>query len=981
MRLLLKTDTVRKRLKVIGIAVIALAVLFWYAGNLQADKTPYELKEAAQTLRLTVTLRIVGGLVTAWAVVSMLRFGRRWRARLETINTMPGILLSIAVPRSLGDDVRDQTDFWRRLSSYLPRPDELPCPHISFEISGTRDVVLYSIFIPGMEGLEHSLREEVVREWPGAQLRELVISPDDVPPAHRHRVFPDPAGFGGYKKPVVAWNDFRLAGKDSLPLHEDTGRGARGKDPVEAFLGALSAIDTEMTVGIQFHVRPALAAFRERWQKEVQRTENRAAKMKQAKQPVLKSFLEPARLLESRLDKATAIWEVGMRVWAASEREQETNHGLDRLSRVLLAQTRGKHNHLVVADTGRDPIPIQERHYPASGGVLLTDVELGRLIHLPAAAVAEPYKKLYRAGSTDLPPDPRGVVRDPASSRIYGAYTHNTGEKVYFGHDPEFTRMGTFIAGATGTGKSTVLANIVIQDFMNGAGGLVLDPHVDFVREVMRNVPPDRLEDVIVYDIRDRQPPLYNICLAAHGLGAAATVESIMGAIQVVMEANWAGAVRMQEILRNAFFLSVGALGERASLIQVDKLLKDEFFREDLIAAIRDPVQYGATIDFWRQNFAGWNETEKTQAVTIALRRLNALTSRPAVRRSLAMPMNTLDLATELNRGRLILVPLHVSMGEEAQKILGALLVRDFYNAMLMREAIPKQERRNAILVMDEMASFIGDTAGFVEKLAAQCRKYGLVLVGAAQFYKQLPPSVLNEVLENCRTQIALSGGADYAKTVRQIMGGEISISDVQNLPPYAAYVKAAVFGGTTMPCLIQTLPPIEPDWAEPKSADGFCTPPKPEWEPLLPGANPVTKAPASPRDVLAPELFAYMNRLAKDNLSAATDYAASLPVEVFDALLTTQRQFDAWKRQEILCNPGVIKDPISRLYTLSRLELGIRDYMMDAIFVRDFYRRIGGNGMGPNHLGNTVSSISPDTAADEVEEVAFDDDTFYYNE
>src|SRR5690606_32585660 len=105
-----------------------------------------------------------------------------------------------------------------------------------------------------------------------------------------------------------------------------------------------------------------------------------------------------------------------------------------------------------------------------------------------------------------------------------------------------------------------------------------------------------------------------------------------------------------------------------------------------------------------------------------------------------------------------------ISMGEEAQKILGALLVREFYNVMLMREDTHKDRRRNALLVIDEMASFIGDVAGFVEKLASQCRKYGAALIGAAQFYKQLPSSVLAEVLENFRTQMALSGGADYAR-------------------------------------------------------------------------------------------------------------------------------------------------------------------------------------------------------------------------
>jgi hypothetical protein len=969
MKLLLKSNTVRQRLKVFAIALTVLLLVWGYAGYVQSNaKTARELQEAAQILRLTLTLRVAAGLVMAWCLFSLALFRRRWRQAQERINQMPGVCLSIAAPRALGDDVREATDFWRRLASYLPRPDELPSPHITMEIAGTRDVVLYAVFIPAIDGLEQSLREEIIREWPGAQLRQMAANPDDVAPVERHRLFPDPARMGNYKAPVVAWNDFTLSGGDSLPLHQDAGRGTRGKDPVEAFLGALSAIDSDAALGIQFYIRPALPALRERWQQEVQSKENQAAKLKQAKQVVPKEFLEPARLIEERLAKATVIWEVGVRVWAASAEAEETRHGLDRLARVILAQTRGKHNQLVAAKINHDARPVQERHYPAAGGVPLTDIELGRLLHLPSAAVADPYKKLYRAGSTDLPPDPRSIVRAPAGKRIYGAYTANSGEKVYVGHDLEFATMGAFIAGATGAGKSTVLANIIIQDFLNGAGGLVLDPHVDFIRDVIRNVPLDRLDDLLIYDIRDCQPLLYNICTAASDLGAAATVESIMGAIQVMMGANWATAVRMQEILYNAFYLALGALGQRASVLQVDKLLKDEFYREDLIAAIRDPVQYGATIDFWRRNFAGWNESEKSQAVAIALRRLNALIGRPEVRRSLAMPLNTLNLAAELDRGRLILVPLHVSMGEEAQKILGALLVRDFYNAMLMREAVPKQERRKAILCLDEMASLVGNTAGFVEKLAAQCRKYGSALVGAAQFYKQLPPAVLNEVLENFRTQIAMSGGADYAETVRDIMGRKISVSDVQNLAPFTAYVKMAVFGGVTTPCLIQTLPPIEPAWARPEATPGYHQAPPAEWNALLPGAPPVAAPPepANPAGATtAAKLFAYVKRLAQSDPAAATDYVASLPKDDFEALLATQREYDAWKRQEILHNPGLIKDPISRAYALSRLEHGVRHYMMDALYVRDFYRRAGGNGAGAERVGRHFDAGDPVAESD----------------
>lgn len=980
-KVLLKTNKARSRLKTIFVFLIIVALLLWWTSSIRTGaNTAREMTQVAPRLRLLTLLQVIGVGIVTWAAVSLYRFMKKWSQTQDMINRLPGVKLSIAVPRELGDDVRAETDFWRRLASYLPRPEELPCPHISFEVSGNRDVVLYSVFIPGVDGLDKSLREEIIREWPGTQLRELVVSPEDVPPAERDRVFPDPAGFGDFNAPpVVAWNEFKLTGKDGMPLYQDTGTGARGKDPIEAFLSALSVVDTEAVMGIQFLIRPALANMWERWQEEIVKKENQAAKMKQAKQAVPKNFMQEADLYEKRLEKATVIWEVGVRVWAAAIDPKLAYRDLDRLTKVLLAQTRGKYNQLTIAKNEQDSTPISGRYYPGCGGIPLTDLELGRVIHLPSAKVAAPYKKLYRSGSIRLPPDPRGIIRDDrGGKRAYGTYEYDTGETVFVGHDLKFTRMGTFVSGATGTGKSTVLANLVLQDFLNGAGGVVLDPHVDFIREVMENIPPDRLEDVIIFDIRDSQPLLYNICNVANGLGPAAIVESIMGAIQVVMGANWSTSVRMQELLFNGFYLAVGALGQRASVMQVSKLLQDEFFREDLMNAIRDPVQFGATIDFWRNNFGGWSDTDKINAVTVALRRLNAITSRPSVRRTMAMPMTTLNLADELNRGRLILVPLHISMGEDAQKLLGALLIRDYYNAMLMRESIPEPERRNAVLVMDEMASFVGDTAGFVEKLAAQCRKYGSALIGATQFYKQLPVSVLNEVLENFRTQMALSGGADYARTVTQIMGGEISISDVQNLPPYMAYIKTAVFGGTTSPCLVQTLPPAKPHWQEPKAINGYCIEPKQEWSPLLQGAAPITKPPNSPKDTLAPELFAYSSRLARRNLPAAIDYTASLPPDVFDALLTTQRQYDAWKRQEILNNPGVMaKRPVARLYALSRLEFGIRHYMMDAWYVRDYYRRPGSmssNGAASNS-GATSANSGDSGAAD------FFEDEFYYDD
>ena len=57
----------------------------------------------------------------------------------------------------------------------------------------------------------------------------------------------------------------------------------------------------------------------------------------------------------------------------------------------------------------------------------------------------------------------------------------------------------------SGTGKSTLILNLILQDIANQQGVAVLDPHGDLVDQVLANIPEDRLDDVIFFDPADEE--------------------------------------------------------------------------------------------------------------------------------------------------------------------------------------------------------------------------------------------------------------------------------------------------------------------------------------------------------------------------------------------------------------------------------------------------------------------------------------------
>ncbi|MEW5985009.1 MAG: DUF87 domain-containing protein [Chloroflexota bacterium] len=934
--------------------------------------------------RLTL-IRFWSAVFAPIGVVATIGYGSYWNWRQRHINqalAAGGEALSLA---PLATEFTSPCDFWRRVPvSYLPRPDERPSPHLSMELVGTREVTLFSLHIPPQSGLKRALMEEVSREWPKTAIRPLAAHRLTINPAEEGEIWPDLALQTAVDPHATAlWQTFKLKRRDVYPLHTvDNDARSHWKatpDKLTALLGAVDAVHPRATAGIQVLVRPAPGPVVKGWERHARRVRARlyrdrfkvvvtpggsrqAIPQPQPRNPdQLKRELE---MVTRRLEEAQAVYEVCLRAWVASPNPQVAGAELQRLTTAILAALCGPYNQLALDRSGRDLQTIAGRHFPTWGGIIMTATELGQLLHLPDKDTAAPYHRLHRAGAEPRPPERRILVEpgQGADCRVYGSYTDDTGDQVLVGHRFAETRTHTLIFGATGAGKSTCAENLILQDWLGGAGVLVLDPHGSLLDGVLCNVPPERQKDVLVLEASGRQPFRFNLCqVGAHSqanlpatTAMAVTVEYIMEAIEVSENASWATSVNMRDILYYAFLLALDVMGEEASMLGVHKLLEDERWRKSLLK--RASFAARPAVDYWGTSYPAMNVVDRTRATNAAKVRVRTFTRSPIIRRTLGMAGTTFDLAQSLNTGQLILAPMSDALGVEGKRLWGAMLVREFLTVLMARQP---GSGRPAALFIDELAASVGTMAEYLKRILAELRKYGASGNFLIQSYAPLPLELQALLKGQCATQIVFRGAAEDAEVAARVLGGGITAADVQNLRPFRAYARLSVPGGQSAPCLLRMLPPRQPDWLPSEPTTKYRTPPPAEWAPLLSGAAPIALS-LSGRSLqaTAPELLALVEQQLEADEKQAIDFLRRLTPGELDNLRQTKVAFDRWYYDELLANPGLIPNQAERLRTLSRLAMGVPWWLSEVEYQGwnqvangrsgDQCRATSGSGPGP---------------------------------
>ena len=388
------------------------------------------------------------------------------------------------------------------------------------------------------------------------------------------------------------------------------------------------------------------------------------------------------------------------------------------------------------------------------------------------------------------------------------AQTNFRNQPMVFGIRQADRRAHLYLLGKTGTGKSTLLETLMLDDVKNGRGFALLDPHGDLVKKIKSQIPWSRRDDVIDFDAPDSsQPygfnPLANVPQDKRPLAASGLIQ--------VFKHLWADSwgPRLEYILRNCLLSLLDY--PNADLSGILKLLSDKDFRKKVIPFI----QSEQIKEFWIKEYDKYTERLRAEAISPIQNKVGAFLSHPLLRKILLSPEKPLSLRKIMDEGKILLVNLAKgSLGEDTANLLGSLLISRFDLAALSRANIPETDRRDYALFLDEFHTF---TTQSLVLMLSELRKYRLALVLVGQYLTQTDTTIRDAVLGNVGTLVIFRIGAADAETLAPEFAPEFSVADFTNLPNYHIYLKLMIDGKISRPFSATTLPPSD---SQPETPD-----------------------------------------------------------------------------------------------------------------------------------------------------------------
>lgn len=408
----------------------------------------------------------------------------------------------------------------------------------------------------------------------------------------------------------------------------------------------------------------------------------------------------------------------------------------------------------------------------------LPGLELGAAKRLvPSAELADTGRRL---GRTDFAGLNRPVAISPAAS----------------------TR-GLYVLGPTGTGKTSLLKNMIHDDLSQGRGLAVVETNGDLIAELLDSVPPSRVDDVVLLDPTDQE----------HAVG----FNPFTGSPDPSLVADQLGELfqRLWEDFwgpRTAQLTHMGLLTlarrSRSTLLDLPRLYLDPAFRARVLAGLDDPVGLGPD---W-QWFLSLPEREQLTVVAPLLNKVRAFTARPAIRAIVGQfaPRLTIQEVIEQNKVLLVNVPKGL-IGAETAQLIGCLVLTAIWQAFVQRAALSPDERHPFGVYVDEVQDFASAPVPW-DEMFAQGRKYGLALTAAHQNLEQLPRELREVILANARSKAVFALAAHDAKVMERLFAPSLTADDLQALDPYAIAAQVALDGGAVArPVTLTTPAPLSP--------------------------------------------------------------------------------------------------------------------------------------------------------------------------
>ncbi len=364
--------------------------------------------------------------------------------------------------------------------------------------------------------------------------------------------------------------------------------------------------------------------------------------------------------------------------------------------------------------------------------------------------------------------------------------TNFRNRKATFGIRTDDRRRHMYIIGKTGMGKSELLKNLAIQDIQEGKGVAFIDPHGDPVEDLLDYVPEERIKDVIYVNPADIEYPVaFNVMEQVEEDKRHLVADGVISVFKKIWVDVWSS--RMEYILNNTILALLEMPG--STLLGINRMFAEKEYRNSVIERLQDPVVRA----FWTQEFAKYADKFATEATAAIQNKVGQFASSFLIRNIIGQPVSTLNMRRIMDEQKILLVNISKGrIGEEASRLLGALMITKLQLAAMSRVDIPELQREDFTLIVDEFQNFA--TASFANILS-EARKYHLNLVIAHQYVAQMDETVRDAVFGNVGSIITFRVGAEDAELLEKELAPEFMATDIVNLGKRQIYLKLMIDG------------------------------------------------------------------------------------------------------------------------------------------------------------------------------------------
>ncbi len=435
--------------------------------------------------------------------------------------------------------------------------------------------------------------------------------------------------------------------------------------------------------------------------------------------------------------------------------------------------------------------------------MILNVEELATLYHFPNKNVEAPFINWLLSKKA---PAPDYVTSQYAKDYMYIGRNSFRGKFKEVFMKPEDRLRHMYVVGQTGSGKSGFISGMMIRDIKMGHGCAFIDPHGSDVEKILQQVPPERVEDVVLFDPGDIERPMgLNMLEFNSDAQKSLAINEMLNIFDSLYDLKKTGGPMFEQYFRYGIMLLLSDPESGSTLLEVPKIFADDDYRAYKLSKCANQE----VIDFWeKQAQKAGGEASLKNITPYVVSKLASFLTNDYVRPIVAQQYSSINFREIMDQGKILLVKLSKGkIGEFNMSLLGMIIVSKLLISALEREDVPESERSPFYLYIDEFQNFLTDG---INQILSEARKYKLSLTLAHQFIGQLTreggdTKIRDSIFGNVGNKAILRVGVNDAEFLTKEFDGVFDQNDLIQAENFNIFMKMLVDGKPATPFTLRS--------------------------------------------------------------------------------------------------------------------------------------------------------------------------------